>query len=87
VTQLALAVEHVDRDDDQPELHPCDPQVDHLDPVREEERDAIAGLESARIEDLGQSIAALFKFAKRKFADAMIWKIELNRWLFSAAKE
>jgi len=66
VRELALSVEHIDRHDDQAELGPREPEIDHLDPILQKECDAITGLGSARSEQVREPIAAVFQITKGK---------------------
>ena len=66
VRELALSVEHIDRHDDQAELGPREPEIDHLDPILQKECDAITGLGSARSEQVREPIAAVLQIPKSK---------------------
>src|SRR5580700_8167187 len=62
--QFALAIEDVDRDEDDAELDASQIQVDNFEAISEIDAEAIARLEPALGEQLGQPIAARVDVAK-----------------------
>ncbi len=55
---LAVAIEDVDGDEDDAELDAGEVEVDHLDRVGEVDAKAVAGVEAALGEQLGEAITA-----------------------------
>jgi hypothetical protein len=56
--QFALAIQDVDRDEDDAELDAGQIQIDHFEAIREVNTQPVAGFEPAACEQLGQAIAA-----------------------------
>ena len=64
VAQLALAIQHVDRDENQAQFDCGDPEVDYFDAICQKERDAIAAVQSASLQRVRELIAPGFEITK-----------------------
>ncbi|MBK7834659.1 MAG: hypothetical protein IPJ56_20355 [Gemmatimonadetes bacterium] len=84
---FALPVQDVDRDDDHPELHAGQEEIDELGAIGEVEREAISRLHAATLEEARQAVAARVERTEGQRLDGAIGALVPERGDVAAPEE